>query len=62
MKYARVAVNTPVDMTFDYHIPPELEGDLLPGHLVQVNFRTAMDHAIVVSLHDEAEVERTKQF
>ncbi len=60
MKYARVAVNTPVDMTFDYHIPPELEGDLLPGHLVQVNFRTAMDHAIVVSLHDEAEVERTK--
>ena len=60
MKYAKVAVNTPVDATFDYHIPPELEGKLQPGHLVQVQFRTAMDHAIVLSIHDEAEVERTK--
>ncbi|MEO8392559.1 MAG: hypothetical protein ABI700_06170, partial [Chloroflexota bacterium] len=60
MKYVKVAVNTPVDATFDYHIPPELEGKLQPGHLVQVQFRTAMDHAIVLSLHDEAEVESTK--
>ncbi|MBI1258499.1 MAG: primosomal protein N' [Chloroflexi bacterium] len=60
MKYAKVAVNTPVDATFDYHIPPDLEGKLQPGHLVQVQFRTAMDHAIVLSLHDEAEVEQTK--
>ncbi|HVU14275.1 MAG TPA: DUF559 domain-containing protein, partial [Phototrophicaceae bacterium] len=60
MKYAKVAVNTPVDAAYDYHIPPELEGKLQPGHLVQVNFRTAMDHAIVLSLHDEAEVESTK--
>ena len=60
MKYAKVAVNTPVDATFDYHIPPDLEGKLQPGHLVQVQFRTAMDHAIVLSIHDEAEVEQTK--
>ena len=60
MKYAKVAVNTPVDATFDYHIPPDLNGKLQPGHLVQVQFRTAMDHAIILSIHDEAEVESTK--
>src|SRR5215510_13447838 len=60
MKYVRVALNTPVEATFDYHIPPELEGQLAPGHLVQVQFRTSMDHAIVMSLEDEAEVEQTK--
>jgi primosomal protein N' len=60
MKYANVAVNTPVNLTFDYHIPPELEGELQPGHLVQVQFRTAMEHAIVLAIHDNPEVERTK--
>ncbi|MFN8452095.1 MAG: hypothetical protein U0521_26750 [Anaerolineae bacterium] len=60
MQYANVAVNTPVDATYDYHIPPELEGFLQPGHLVQVNFRTSMDHAIVLAIHDQPEVERTK--
>ncbi len=60
MKYAKVAVNRGVDATYDYHIPPELEGKIAPGHLVQVEFGTAMEHAIVLSLHDEAEVERTK--
>ncbi len=60
MKYANVAVNRGVDATYDYHIPPELEGKIAPGHLVQVEFGTALEHAIVLSLHDEAEVERTK--
>ena len=57
MKYVQVAVNTPVDMTFDYHIPPELEGQLQPGHLVEVEFGTARNHAIVLSLHDETSIE-----
>lgn len=60
MKYANVAVYTPVNATYDYHIPPELEGKLEPGHLVQVQFRTSMDHAIVLAIRDEAEVEQTK--
>ncbi len=60
MYYVKVAVNTPVEATFDYHVPPELEGKLQPGHLVQVNFRTAMEHAIVLSLHGETDIETTK--
>lgn len=60
MNYANVAVNTPVDSTFDYHIPPELLGKLQPGHLVQVQFRTAAENAIVLAIHDTPEVERTK--
>jgi primosomal protein N' len=58
--YANVAVDAPVDKTFDYHIPAELEGQLVPGHLVQVAFGTAMQHAIVLALHDDTPVHNTK--
>lgn len=60
MKYANVAVYTPVNNTYDYHIPPELEGKLKPGHLVQVQFGTSMDHAIILSIHDETDIAQTK--
>ena len=58
--YANIAVNAPVENTFDYHIPPELEGKLLPGHLVQVGFGTSMQHGIVLSLHDQTPPHVTK--
>ena len=58
--YVNVAVNTPVDATFDYHLPPELEGQIEPGHLVQVEFRTAMEPAIVVSLSETTTIKQTK--
>ena len=60
MEYVRVAIDTPVDSTYDYHVPPELEGKLAPGHLVQVAFGTAMQHAIVVECVGESAVEKTK--
>jgi primosomal protein N' (replication factor Y) len=58
--YAEIAVNAPVDNTFDYHIPPELDGKLQPGHLVQVPFGPALQHGIVLRVHDDAPDRATK--
>ncbi|RMF81441.1 MAG: hypothetical protein D6737_04935, partial [Chloroflexi bacterium] len=58
--YAQIAVNAPVKNTFDYHIPPELDGRLKPGHLVQVAFGTAQQHGIVVGISDHSDIEQTK--
>ncbi|MCK6577012.1 MAG: primosomal protein N' [Anaerolineae bacterium] len=58
--YVQVVVNTPVDAVFDYHLPPELDGQIEPGHLVQVDFRTAMEPAIVVGVSETTSVARTK--
>ncbi|NDJ62190.1 MAG: primosomal protein N' [Chloroflexi bacterium] len=61
--FATVAIDAPVDTPFDYHIPPEivaLDGGLQPGHLVEVAFRTAKQHGIVLDVHDESSVEATK--
>jgi primosomal protein N' (replication factor Y) len=53
MNYAEVAVNTPVNNTFHYHIPEKLKGRVWWGHLVRVAFGTAMQPGIVLDLHDE---------
>lgn len=53
MRYAEVAVDAPVFHTFDYHIPPELDGQIETGHLVQVGFATAIQHGIVLRVHDQ---------
>lgn len=60
MEYVRVALDTPVDSTFDYHVPPQLEGKLQPGHLVEVGFGTARQHAIILEVMDESSVSKTK--
>ena len=60
MEYVRVAIDTPVDSTFDYHVPPELEGRLQPGHLVEVAFGPAHQHAIVLEVLAESSVSKTK--
>ncbi len=60
MRYVNVAVDAPIDTTFDYHLPPELEQVIEPGHLVQVPFGTALQHAIVLSIHDDTPIEKTK--
>lgn len=49
--YAEIAVNAPVAGTFDYHVPPDLEGQIAVGHLVTVPFGTAKQHGIVLRLH-----------
>ncbi|MCB9450659.1 MAG: primosomal protein N' [Anaerolineaceae bacterium] len=58
--YAEVAINAPVRATFDYHIPPHLEGLIAPGHLVQVAFGTAQQFGVVLALHDTSPIQTTK--
>ncbi|MFW5748158.1 MAG: replication restart helicase PriA [Chloroflexota bacterium] len=60
MQYAEVAVNAPVDQTFHYHIPPEMQGELQPGYLVRVGFGTAEQPGIVMALHESSPIEQTK--
>ncbi|MCU0499935.1 MAG: primosomal protein N' [Anaerolineae bacterium] len=56
--YAEVALNTPVNQTFHYHIPAEMT--LTVGHLVRVSFRTGMQPAIVIAITETAPIEKTK--
>jgi len=60
MTYAEVAVNTPVDHTFHYHIPDALVDRLEIGHLVRVAFRTAMQPGIIVGFSDSSPVDYSK--
>ncbi|MEM7343578.1 MAG: DEAD/DEAH box helicase, partial [Chloroflexota bacterium] len=50
----------PLGLTFHYHIPPHLEGQLKIGHLVAVPFRTEQLPAIVIALSDQAPIENTR--
>ncbi|MCA9910427.1 MAG: hypothetical protein KC519_17340, partial [Anaerolineae bacterium] len=58
--FAEVALNIPVDKTFDYEIPPELAGTLRTGHMVHVPFRTAAEPGIVVAVRETSDVPQTK--
>jgi len=58
--FAEVALNIPVDKTFDYEIPPELVGMLRAGHMVHVPFRTAAEPGIVVAVRETSDVPQTK--
>ncbi|MCA9909079.1 MAG: hypothetical protein KC519_10565, partial [Anaerolineae bacterium] len=59
--YAEVALNIPVDKTFDYEVPPALADGLRPGHMVHVPFRTAAEPGIVIALRETTDVPQTKQ-
>ncbi|MCJ7511582.1 MAG: primosomal protein N' [Anaerolineales bacterium] len=59
--YAEVAVNLPpVRGTFHYHLPPDLEARLQPGHLVIVSFGQQRVQGVVLRLLEQAEVPETK--
>jgi len=60
MRYAQVALNVPARKSFDYHIPDELTGLLMPGSLVRVEFGVAMQPAVVLSLRGESDIPQTK--
>ncbi|MBC7810999.1 MAG: hypothetical protein H7175_07635, partial [Burkholderiales bacterium] len=60
MQYAEIAVDAPVQNTFHYHIPPELEGRIVPGQPVQVVFGTAPQNGMVLALLDETPLYQTK--
>ena len=59
--FAQIAVNVPtVSGVFDYHLPPELAGKVLPGCLVVVPFGRQMVQGVVVRLVTEAQVQQTR--
>jgi primosomal protein N' (replication factor Y) len=61
MVYARIAVNVPsVTGIFDYHLPPELEGKIGPGHLVTAPFGKQTVQGVVFRLIAEPAVPETK--
>jgi len=59
--YARVSVNIPqLTGLFDYRIPPELEGALQPGSLVNIPYGRQPVQGIVVELIETPAVAETK--
>ncbi len=60
-QYVEIAVNVPqVSGVFHYHVPPELEGRLRPGHLVVVPFGKQTVQGVVLRPIAEPEVAETK--
>jgi primosomal protein N' (replication factor Y) (superfamily II helicase) len=53
MIYAKIAVNAPLDSTFDYHVPPAFEAMLQVGHLVEIPFGKRAETGLVVEIHDQ---------
>ncbi len=59
--FAEVVVDAPpVRGAFHYHLPPDLEGRVGPGHLVIVPFGKRRVQGVVTRLLDEAEVPETR--
>jgi len=58
--FAEIVVNLPIEGAFHYHIPPELAGRLVVGHLVEVSFGRQLAQGIVLSFSQSAPVETTK--
>ncbi len=59
--YVEVAVNVPqVSGTFHYHLPPELEGLVQPGHLVEAPFGRQRVQGVVFRFVSQPEVPETR--
>jgi primosomal protein N' (replication factor Y) len=59
--FVEVAVNVPqVSGTFHYHLPAELEGLVLPGHLVEIPFGRQKVQGVVFRIVEHPEVPETK--
>ncbi len=61
-RFAELVINIEAALagTFHYHIPTDLRGTLLIGHLVEVEFGRRLAQGIVVALADQAPVPETK--
>lgn len=57
---AEVAVNTAVNQSFDYLIPPDLSDRIQIGQLVQVPFGTAVQHGIIIDFPETTEINYLK--
>ena len=60
-EYVEVVVNhPPVRGSFHYHVPPDLEGHVEPGHLVTVPFGPRRVHGLVIRSVATPEVPETR--
>lgn len=61
LTYLEIAVNVPqVSGVFHYHLPPELEGVVIPGHLVEVPFGKQRVQGVVLRQVEAPAVRETK--
>ncbi len=59
--YAEVVVNvSPLKSSLHYHLPDELAGRVVVGHLVTVPLRERMAQGVVVGFVEEPDVPETK--
>ncbi|MGB3702288.1 MAG: DEAD/DEAH box helicase, partial [Anaerolineales bacterium] len=59
--YLEIVVNVPqVEGVFHYHLPPELEGQVGPGHLVEVPFGRNRVQGVVLKQVDQPSVAETR--
>lgn len=59
--YVAIAINIPTHSgVFHYHLPPELEGQVQIGQLVQAPFGRQMAQGVVVGFPDRPEVQETR--
>ena len=59
-RYAQVAINIPLDRTFDYEIPERLSGQVRPGVIVRVPFGPRRMAGYCVSTSEKPAFARTK--
>ena len=55
-----INVEAPLEGTFHYHIPRDLERTLRIGHLVEVEFGRRLAQGVLIAFDDTAPVEDTK--
>ena len=60
--YAQIVINldAPLESSFHYHLPADLQGTVEPGHLVEVEFGPRLAQGIVIGLDTESPVPETK--
>ena len=60
-RYVEVVVNVPrVSGTFDYHLPPELEGQIEVGHLALAPFGQQTVQGVVTGFVEQPGVHKTR--
>ena len=55
-----INVEAPLEGTFHYHVPRDLERGLRLGHIVEVEFGRRLAQGIIIAFNDQAPVEETK--
>lgn len=60
-RYVEIVVNAPqVEGVFHYHLPPELDGQVQPGHLVEVPFGRQIMQGVVIRQVVQPSVAKTR--